>query len=117
MPEQTYRVGVDLGGTNIKVGVLDEAGLLLTKKSCKTRPYERPWQAVAADMAQLIREVLAELDVGESQVQKIGIGSPGMIDHIGGVVKFAGNFDWFEVPLVEELGRYFSVPIGCSQGW
>lgn len=114
MPKETVRVGIDLGGTNIKVGLLSGENTLLSKNSRKTRPYDRPWQEVVADMAALIREELGKLGLGEADVEKIGIGSPGMIDHINGVVKFAGNFNWSEVPLVEELGRYFAQPIRLS---
>ncbi len=114
MPKEAVRVGIDLGGTNIKVGVLNQHNTLLAKNSRKTRPYDRPWQEVVADMAGLIREELGGLGLTEEDVEKIGVGSPGMIDHVNGVVKFAGNFDWSEVPLVEELKRHFSLPVRLS---
>ncbi|MDL2324506.1 ROK family protein [Ruminococcaceae bacterium OttesenSCG-928-A16] len=110
MAKKPYRIGVDLGGTNIKVGIVDEQDRILAKKSVKTRA-ERPWQEVAKDIAELAMRLLAELKIDISECEKMGVGSPGMIDHINGVVVFAGNFNWDDIPLVTELRRYFSLPI------
>jgi glucokinase len=114
MAEKKYRIGIDLGGTNIKVGVIDVADRLLGKKSGKTRPAERPWQQVVADMAQLTDALLDELGIDIDECIKIGVGSPGMIDHIAGVVTFAGNFGWEDVPILAELRRYFTMPMRLS---
>ena len=114
MAEKKFRVGIDLGGTNIKVGIVDEDHRLVAKKSGKTRPIGRPWQDVAADMARLTKELLAEQNISLDECEKIGIGSPGMIDHVKGVVVFAGNFDWVDVPLLSEMRRYFDLPLRLS---
>lgn len=113
MANKPYRIGVDLGGTNIKVGLVDENDSILGKKSAKTKA-DRPYTEVVADIAATVQALLDELNVSIDQCQKIGIGSPGMIDHINGVVIFAGNLEWNDVPLVEELGRYFNVPMRLS---
>ncbi len=110
MAEKKYRIGIDLGGTNLKVSVVDAGNAILGKKSIKTRA-ERPWQQVIADMAAVVNELLAELGCVVEECIKIGVGSPGMIDHINGVVVFAGNFGWHNVPLVQELQKYFDLPI------
>lgn len=110
MAEKQYRIGVDLGGTNIKVGIVDEKNRIIGKKSAKTLA-DRPWQAVAKDIAQLVTDLLADLGIDLSECEKMGIGSPGMIDHANGVVVFAGNFNWDDVPLVAELRRYIDLPI------
>ncbi len=111
MADKSYRIGIDLGGTNIKVGVIDEQAVLLGKLSAKTRPYDRSWQEVVADMAGLVTTLLDEHGIPLSACEKLGVGSPGMIDHKSGVVVFAGNFNWEDVPLVEQLQRHFELPI------
>lgn len=111
MAQQKYRIGIDLGGTNIKVGLVDMDDGLVAKKSCKTRPIGRAWQDVVADIARLINEVLDEQKIKPEQCIKLGIGSPGMIDHMNGVVVFAANFDWVDVPILAELRRYFTLPM------
>ena len=47
-----YAIGIDLGGTNIAAGLVDEDYRLLAKDSVRTRA-QRPWQEVVADMAAL----------------------------------------------------------------
>lgn len=110
MAEKKYRIGVDLGGTNIKVGVVDQDNIILGKKSVDTLA-DRTWQEVVADIAGAIKGMLGELSIGEDECEKIGIGSPGMIDHTNGVVVFAGNFNWVDVPILAEMRRYFTLPM------
>lgn len=113
MAKKPYRIGVDLGGTNIKVGIVDEQNHILGKKSTKTLA-SRPWQEVAKDISQVTFALLGELKIDVDDCEKLGVGSPGMIDHANGVVVFAGNFDWDDVPLVAELRRYFELPISIA---
>ena len=100
-------LGIDLGGTNIAVGAIDESGKLLCKTSVPTHAG-RPAEAIVADMAQaahtLIQEHLLE-------PVSIGVGSPGAIDSGTGVVISAGNLGFRNVPIAEMLGTYFKFPI------
>ena len=52
--------------------------------------------------------------IGETQLKSIGIGSPGTIDAVHGVVLYSNNFGWENVPLTEQLKKYFSCPIAVS---
>lgn len=106
-----YRIGIDLGGTNIKVGLVDSQNNILGKKSTKTNPFGRSYQEVIADMAATVKSLLAELKVPMEDCEKMGIGSPGMIDHKEGVVVFAGNFGWVDVPLLREMEKYIPLPL------
>ena len=65
MAQKKYRIGIDLGGTNIKVGVIGADDKLVATKSGETDPFRRPWQEVVADMARLVREMLAEAGIFE----------------------------------------------------
>lgn len=109
-----YRIGVDIGGTNVKIGVINRNCEILAQQSTKTRPFDRSWQQVAKDIAAVIEGLLQELDIKIKQCASIGIGSPGMIDHREGVVVFASNLGWQNIPLVAEMRRYFDVPIRLS---
>ena len=113
MAEKPYRIGIDLGGTNIKTGVIDRNNRIVGSNSVKTRP-QRPYQEVMADMAGAVNALLENLNIPLEQCEKIGIGSPGMVDSATGVVVFAGNLSWNDVPLVQELETYFSLPIRLS---
>lgn len=114
MAKKRYRIGIDLGGTNIKAGLIDEEDRLVGKRSAKTRPFDRGWQQVVREMAETVTALLEELDIGIDECIKIGVGSPGVIDHINGVIDFAGNFGWTDVPLLAELRRYFTLPMRLS---
>ena len=71
-----YRIGVDIGGTNIALGILDEGWELLAQKSV---PFQRGGEIVAAIIAQQIRAMLAETGIAESMLECIGIAVPGSI--------------------------------------
>lgn len=108
-----YRAGIDLGGTNIKAGIVDENQRLIAQASVPTQ-VERPYQEVIKDMADLVTSLLQQKGIAESKLMGIGIGSPGTIDAVHGVVVYSNNFGWENVPLVEEMHRYYSCPIAIS---
>lgn len=90
---------VDLGGTFIKVGVVDENGSILWKRSVKTPPPGNPEKVVTA-----LNELLQESQ-REFQVSYVGIGCPGSIDRDRGLVRYSPNLDWHDFPLAESLSR------------
>lgn len=108
-----YRAGIDLGGTNIKAGIVDKDQKIIIEDSVPTMT-ERPYQEVIGDMANLVRRLLKQLDMDERELMGIGIGSPGTVDAKHGVIAYSNNFGWENVPLVEEMQRYFTCPIQVS---
>lgn len=108
-----YRAGIDLGGTNIKAGIVDETQKIIIEASVPTRT-ERPYREVAADMAQLVKDLAEKAKIPEEELSGVGIGSPGTIDAGEGVVVYSNNFGWVNVPLATELKRYFTCPIKIS---
>lgn len=79
-----YRIGVDIGGTNIALGILDEGWELL---GAKKRPVpSEAGEIVAAIIAQQIRAMLAETGIAESMLECIGIAVPGSITPDGQLV-------------------------------
>ena len=103
-------IGIDLGGTGIKAGVVDEKGAILAKASCPTLP-ERGYEAVIRDMASLAIQVARNSghDIGE--IKAIGVGLPGIMDPRSGRIPFCTNLGWHDVPLVEEMAKYVDVPV------
>ncbi|MCL2030671.1 MAG: ROK family protein [Oscillospiraceae bacterium] len=89
-------IGVDLGGTNIAVGLVDEAGNILRRAKAKTLPERGP-KAVTDDIAALCRAVMA--DGGPVEVRSVGIGTPGSIDRERGMVVHAYNLGFDHLPL------------------
>lgn len=108
-----YRAGIDLGGTNIKAGIVDENQKILVEDSVPTR-VERPYQEIIKDMADLVKNLLNKIHATDAELSSVGVGSPGTVDAANGVVLYSNNFDWDNIPLAAELGKYFTCPIKVS---
>ena len=105
-----YYVGIDLGGTGIKAGLVDEGGRILVKDSCPTGG-ERGYEAIIADMAQLALRVIAESGHTPDDVKAVGLGLPGVIDPATKRVPFCTNLGWHDVPVIDEMHKYIDLPI------
>ncbi len=103
-------IGIDLGGTNIAVGVVDEAGAIIAEASVKTLP-ERPYQEVIRDMGNCTLDALKKANLSPEDVKSIGIGIPGVADNEKGLVIFCTNLGWDHVPLRDELQQYINRPV------
>lgn len=106
-----YYIGVDLGGTNIAIGLVDANGHIQAKKSIKTLA-QRPFEEIMRDMADGIVALLSEQDVDLAQVNSIGIASPGSLNTADGILVCAYNFkDGINVPMRKLLQKYIDKPV------
>ena len=105
-----YRLGVDLGGTAIKAGVIDGEKRIVSRVSVPTGA-SRPYTDVAADMAGAAKQAAAQAGLAMDAFAAVGFGMPGFVDFKRGVHVFAGNLGWRNVPIVSELQQYFTVPV------
>ena len=107
-----YRIGVDIGGTNIALGLLDEDWELLAQKSV---PFQRGGETVAAIIAQQIRIMLGEAGVDEAALECIGIAVPGSITPDGQLVLDAYNLGFHNEPLRERIQAHFpGIPVALG---
>lgn len=95
-------IGIDVGGTTAKAGVVDEEGKILAKSVCKTGK-ERAFEDIAADMAELCRRVVRESGHEMADIAAVGVGIPGEQDPKSGLVAFCNNLGWVNVPLMQRL--------------
>jgi glucokinase len=109
MPNTRPIVGIDLGGTNMQVGVVSGAELLGKAKK-KTRADEGR-DAVLDRIAQGIAEACTEARLKPSDLAAVGIGAPGAIDPAEGLVLEAVNLRWDNVPLAAILKDRLGVPV------
>lgn len=100
-----YYIGVDLGGTNIAVGLVSEEGKIITKASTPTLSG-RPIEEVVGDMAMLCNKVALDAGVSMDDVEAIGIGSPGTVDNKNGVIVYSNNIKMENVKLREMLQKH-----------
>ena len=99
-----YYLGIDLGGTNIVAGVVDENGNIIVKSSCKTNA-PRPENEICDDMASVALKALEEAGLTKNDVSFVGIGAPGAVNGATGVIEFSANFNfhnWEIVKMMEE---------------
>lgn len=99
-----YRIGIDLGGTNIAAGLVDEKLNLVRKKSVPTGA-ERAGEAIVADMAKLCVSLCADHGITMNDIEAIGIATPGVANLKTGVVEYANNLHFIKFPLAELLGK------------
>lgn len=97
-----YYVGVDLGGTNVVVAVIDENGKILNTSSCKTNLPKKP-EILISDIANLIDLVLKEASLSINDIENVGIGVPGIVNTREGVIVYSCNFDYSNVKFAEML--------------
>ncbi len=106
-----YYVGVDLGGTNIAVGIVTYEGKIIAKKSVKTMA-DRPFEEIIKDMADCTLSLLKENNISLDEVKSIGIGSPGSLDTENGVLVYANNFqNGRNIPMKAILQKYIDKPV------
>lgn len=106
-------VGCDLGGTNIKAGLVDiSEGVVLYSKSIPTNSRDGH-DGVMERMAGLIREVIASGGVARNKIEGIGVSAPGRLDMEKGTTVFLPNLygKWRDVPLSSTLNQYLNLPI------
>lgn len=103
-------IGIDLGGTSIKAGVVTEDGVILTDRSVRTQA-ERPYQDVVRDMCSCALEALKASGHRLEDVHSVGIGIPGVADQKTGRVIFCTNLGWRDIPLREEVQKYIPRPV------
>lgn len=105
-----YRIGIDLGGTNIAVGVVNDRYEIVARRSVPTGA-ERPAEEVIRDMGDAVEEALRQAGLTAVDCASMGVGSPGACDPQTGVVKRAYNLNWFDVPVCRMLHQRFGIPV------
>lgn len=103
-----YLIGVDLGGTNLKVALLDLKGGIREKVSVLTKQGK---EAVLRQIVETVEEVLEKTEVKKSAILGLGLGTPGLIDSIHGIVYGLTNIrGWRNVALKEYMERNTGFP-------
>ena len=105
-----YYLGVDLGGTTIKVGLVNEAYEIIQNVSGPTG-RERSFEEVLKDMAMLCKEVMAKEGITEKDIHSIGIGSPGIASPNDGVILSSSNLNFDHVNVRHEIQKYIHTDV------
>ena len=105
-----YYIGLDVGGTTFKAGVVTEDGRIVHKDAMPTG-IERPYQEIIADMAALCKKVAEDAGIPMSEIKSIGVGVPGLFDNKTGMIPFCTNLGWHDIPFVAEMKKHLDTPV------
>ena len=106
----SYYCGIDLGGTNIKAGIVDGDGKLLNKVSIKTRA-ERAMEEIIHDMGQLAVDAIKDAGLEVKDIEAIGIGSPGTPDNDEGLLVYSSNLPFNKAPMRKLIREVVDLPV------
>lgn len=102
-------IGVDLGGTNLRVAAVDERGSLLEKVTLRVRTADGR-DAIVRDMCQAIESLSAKF--GKTSLRGIGIGIPGIVDLRSGMLRESPNLPgWANYPVRSEIENRLGTPV------
>lgn len=108
-----YYIGVDVGGTGIKVGVVDGEGNIIADNKMPTNA-KSGYISVVKDIYLTMLTAVEKSGITMDDIDGIGVGIPGTIDSENGIVTYSCNLDWEEIDFVKELKKYIDKPTFIS---
>ncbi len=103
-------MGIDLGGTTIKAGLVDEDCRILAQSNCPTA-LPRPAQAVCDDLLKTCSAILEQKNLAWCDIAGIGIGCPGTVNSKSGIVEYSNNLGWREFAMRDYLQSRTGKPV------
>ncbi len=105
-----YRIGIDLGGTNIAAGLVGDGGKLLYKSSI---PTEMGLSAneLTEMMAKFCLQIAKKCDISERDIESVGIGCPGVCDDKNGILLYTVNLPFRNTNIAEVFAKFTKIPV------
>ncbi len=103
-------IGIDLGGTNIAIGIVDEDGKITVQGSTPTLS-PRSYTEIVKGMVTLCEKLTAEAGISMNDIEAVGIGTPGSVDYEKGSVAYSNNLKFNDAPLRDEFQKYYNIPV------
>lgn len=104
-----YKIGVDLGGTNIALGIIKDDEIVF-KKSIPTGLPKEPEELVN-DIKNLVNNCVEKFGITMEDIEEVGFGIPGSINEKNSYLEFANNFGYVHVPLIKMLKESLKLPV------
>src|SRR5574344_515034 len=105
-----HRIGIDVGGTNVKIALVDDKGKIIYSNKVPTYA-EMGYEYTINNIKQAITELLKETQKKSEDIQGIGFGFPGQIDYQNGIIRLAPNLPgWVDVPIAKMIEDEFKIP-------
>lgn len=104
------RIGIDIGGTFLKAGVVTEDGNILATAARPTG-FPRPVEDIIKDIAGAATDAVAKAGLTLDDVSFVGCGCPGTVNQQTRLIEYAGNLGFKQTPLVGELEKLLGKPV------
>lgn len=104
------RIGIDIGGTDTKIGLVDIHQKIIVSETIKTDASRAPKEVIRG-IAEKALELLKKQGIAMDQCVGVGIGVPGTIDSKKGIVRYSNNIKWENIEIVKEMSAFFPIPI------
>jgi glucokinase len=109
--EKPYFVGIDVGGTNIKFGLVDNAGQTLAHHSIRTE-QEKGAEDACGRMADAVQHLISEAGLERSEVVRAGLATPGPMNIAKGMILRPGNLPgWSDFPIRERVSHHIGLQV------
>ncbi len=105
-----YYVGIDLGGTNIVAGVVDENYNIVATAKTKTN-CPRAEKDIADDMAKMALEAVKNANLTIDDIEWIGVGTPGIANSETGIIEYSNNLGFNNTPMVKYIQETIDKPV------
>jgi len=102
------RIGVDIGGTKVIAGLVDDSGVVVSKKRIPV-VQKKGYGGIKKDIIALIKAVVKEGGISEKTIGKIGIACAGQIEKGTQKILFSPNLQWRNVSLKQDVERHFGI--------
>lgn len=104
------RIGIDVGGTNVKIALVDKSGKIIYSNSVPTYA-KMGYEYTVNNIKQAIKDLMKETNTTAKDIDGIGFDFPGQVDYKTGVVKLAPNIPgWVNVPIAQMIEEEFHIP-------
>jgi glucokinase len=112
--QKPFYVGLDVGGTNIKIGIVDDAGQTLAYDSIRTE-QDKGAEDACQRMAAVFKKQLAQHDIDPQDVVRAGIATPGPMDIAKGMILRPGNLPgWWDFPIRDRVSHHVGLPVSFA---
>jgi len=112
--QKPFFVGIDVGGTNIKVGLVDDAGRTLAYHTMPTE-QDRGAEDACIRMGQVVRKLVDDAGVKIEDVARAGLATPGPMDIAAGMILRPGNLPgWWDFPIRDRASHHTGLPVSFA---
>lgn len=109
---KNFVIGVDVGGTNVKLGIVNAQGQVIVRSSFMTKQFMKTPQTLMIAIADAITTLLESADLSKKDIIGVGVGLPGLIDVAKGIVRILPNIPgWIDVPFKETMEHRLDIPV------